>query len=272
MNNYVLGSSAQELERLTFQAKVLRPFTTRLFSEIDMSAGMNVLDIGSGAGDVSMLAAEFVGAEGSVLGIDMSQDAINLATHRAAMAGYNQIKFETFDIYDFPGERLYDCVIGRYVMVHQTDPVAFLRKAASLVKPGGVLALHEILLVDPLVDSYLMIPLWQLAGDWIVAAIKEGGSKHDAAANMLGYFIDAQLPQPFLHCERPIGGGSHSLMYRWAFEGVRSVFPQLLRMGLVATTMENLDTFESRLRTQALDTHAQLLGPTQITAWVRFDA
>lgn len=272
MSGYVLGNSTQELERLTFQALVLRPFTTRLLSEMGMSTGMNVLDIGSGAGDVSMLAAEFVGADGHVLGIDMSQDAINLATHRAAKAGFNQIEFEVSDIYDFSAGRLYDCVIGRYVMVHQTDPVAFLRKAASLVKPGGILALHEILLVDPLVDSYPMIPLWCKAGDWIVAAIRAGGSQQDAAANMVGYFRQAQLPQPHLHCERPIGGGSHSLMYRWASEGVRSVFPQLLRMGLVTTTTENLETFESRLRDQALDAHAQLLGPTQITAWVRIGA
>jgi cyclopropane fatty-acyl-phospholipid synthase-like methyltransferase len=50
------------------QADNLRPITTRLLREIGLAQGMRVVDLGCGAGDVAMLAAEMVGPTGAVLG------------------------------------------------------------------------------------------------------------------------------------------------------------------------------------------------------------
>lgn len=272
MSDYLFGSSPEELERLAFQAKVLQPITERLLSEIGLTTGMHVLDIGCGAGDVAMLAGAIVGISGSVTGIDRSPQAIKLAAHRASIAGLQQIEFEACDVNDFSSPRPFDCVIGRYIMVHQADPADFLRKSFRLVKPGGVLALHEILLLDPMLESHPTVPTWNRAGDWIVAALRAAAPHHDAAAKMLAYFHEAGLPPPELRCERPIGGGEDSLMYRWAYEGVRAVYPHIVRMGLATPETEDLDTFETRLRTQTQEAHAQLIGPAQITAWVRVNA
>jgi hypothetical protein len=65
---YVLGHSAQELERLTIQARLYDPFTEQVFRDAGITAGMRVLDVGCGSGDVSFLAARLVGPTGEVVG------------------------------------------------------------------------------------------------------------------------------------------------------------------------------------------------------------
>jgi SAM-dependent methyltransferase len=269
VSNYVFGHSSEELERLTFQAQVLRAATLRLLSDMGVETGMRVLDLGCGAGDVAMLVGTIVGSSGSVLGIDRSQEAVKLAAHRSALAGLSHVVFEMCDVDDFATSELFDCVIGRYVVVHQPDPVAFIRKAASLTKPGGALGFHEILLLDPLVESYPQVPMWNRAGDWIVAAIRAAAPHHDAASRLVEHFSDAGLESPTLFCERPIGGGEDSLMYRWAFEGVRGVYPHLVRMGVIEEGAEDLLTFEHRMRAEAVKSRSQLMGPTQISAWTK---
>jgi ubiquinone/menaquinone biosynthesis C-methylase UbiE len=73
---YILGHSQEEIRRLTFQGAILRPFTERLLRNAEIGPGMRVLDLGCGAGDVSMLAAELVGPSGSVVGIDRNPQVI----------------------------------------------------------------------------------------------------------------------------------------------------------------------------------------------------
>jgi len=84
---YALGHSPAEIQRLKNQGAMLRPITERLLRNAGIEAGMRVLDLGCGAGDVSVLAAELVGPEGSVVGIDRSQEVLNVAKERAREGG-----------------------------------------------------------------------------------------------------------------------------------------------------------------------------------------
>ncbi len=79
---YALGHSAQELERLRIQARLIDPITRRFFLEAGLGPGMRVLDIGSGAGDVAFLAAELVGVTGEVVGTDRAAKAVAAARER----------------------------------------------------------------------------------------------------------------------------------------------------------------------------------------------
>jgi cyclopropane fatty-acyl-phospholipid synthase-like methyltransferase len=67
---YVLGHSQRVTDRLKAQARLIDPITRRFFGEAGIEEGMRVLDVGSGAGDVALLAAELVGASGAVVGVD----------------------------------------------------------------------------------------------------------------------------------------------------------------------------------------------------------
>jgi ubiquinone/menaquinone biosynthesis C-methylase UbiE len=79
---------------------------------------MRVLDIGCGAGDVTMLAAELVGASGSVVGIDRNADVIAVARARAQTAGCHHVEFRQGTAEDLYATMAFDAVIGRYVLVH----------------------------------------------------------------------------------------------------------------------------------------------------------
>jgi SAM-dependent methyltransferase len=75
-SDYVLGRSVHEYERLMLQARMLRPYTEKFFRGAGLVPGMRVLDVGSGMGDVALLAADIVGPGGRVLGIDRDADAL----------------------------------------------------------------------------------------------------------------------------------------------------------------------------------------------------
>ena len=61
---YTMGRSDEETERLIEQSRLIRPITERFLRSAGVARGMRVLDIGSGAGDVALIAAELVGPEG----------------------------------------------------------------------------------------------------------------------------------------------------------------------------------------------------------------
>ena len=104
----------------------------------------------------------------------------------------------------------FDAVIGRYVLIHQADPVAFIRAAASLVRPGGVVAFHELCIRGQVVQSLPSVSLWQQAGEWIRAAFQAVAPHYDAGGRLIEHFRRAGLPQPTLFCESPVGGGEDS--------------------------------------------------------------
>jgi len=269
MVDYVFGHSPQELERLMFQAQVLEPFTTRLIEQMGIEPGIRVLDLGCGAGDVTLLVSERVGPGGAVMGIDRSAEAVELARHRARLAGLTQASFVVDEIDTFTSRQPFDAVIGRYVMVHQANPVAFLRKAAGFLWPGGVMGLHELLIMEPIVESHPGVALWDQLGRWFVTALRAGAPNCEVAGRMIECFAQAGLPQPGLLCERPVGGGAQSPFHHWAAEAIHGVLPHLVRLGVTCEAEADVASLEHRLRTACVQAHAQLLGPTQICAWTQ---
>jgi ubiquinone/menaquinone biosynthesis C-methylase UbiE len=84
---YAFGSTDTEHDRLIRQAVYLAPLTERLFREAGIGPGQRVLDLGSGVGDVAMLAAKLVGPSGEVVGVERDLRSIVRASARVGAAG-----------------------------------------------------------------------------------------------------------------------------------------------------------------------------------------
>ena len=90
---YQLGSDEDELARLDLQDRALAPATRALFAAAGIRPGMRVLDLGCGAGDVAFVAADLVGPDGSVVGVDRSPDALARARLQAGQRDLTQVQF-----------------------------------------------------------------------------------------------------------------------------------------------------------------------------------
>src|SRR5579859_7296516 len=98
---YALGYTPEAFQRLLVQGRLYRPFMRRLLEAAGLSAGMHVLDVGCGPGEVSLLAAELVGELGIVIGVDRDESTIHIAQGRAQEAGLKNLSFLLGDLNEF---------------------------------------------------------------------------------------------------------------------------------------------------------------------------
>src|SRR5260370_21591995 len=85
-SQYALGSTDAEHQRLIRQATWLAAHTERLFRESGIGPGQRVLDLGSGVGDVALIAARLGGPSGEGVGIERDPRPISLTAARMAAA------------------------------------------------------------------------------------------------------------------------------------------------------------------------------------------
>lgn len=262
--SYIMGHSETEITRLQAQG---RPITERLLRSAGIRPGLRVLDLGSGAGDVAMLAAELVGPSGSVVGIDKNSQVLSIARDRANRAGVRHLSFYEAAVDTFVDDAGFDLVIGRYVLMHQTDPVPFLRAAARLARPGGTMAFHEHRLRDPC-RSVPNVPLWEMIDGLLRMAVSSSLPHYDAGDRLIEHFDYAGLPEPNFFCETHVWGAADAPQYAWVVETLRVLLPQLQSLGIIATDFMGIETLEVRVRDAVRRTRSQVAGPPQICAWV----
>ena len=113
--------------------------------------GMTVLDLGSGAGFDAFLARERVGESGRVIGVDMTDDMLELARKNAAARGVTNVEFRKGFIEKLPvaGNSI-DLVISNCVINLSPDKPAVFAEIARVLKPGGQFWFSDIVLLRPL--------------------------------------------------------------------------------------------------------------------------
>ena len=158
--------------------------TERVFREAGLETGMRVLDLGSGAGDVAILAARLVGREGEVIGVERDPEAVAWATDRVAQVGLSNVRFIEGDAQTLDGiSDGFDAAVGRLVLMYLPDPAAALRRAAALVQPGGLVCFHEC---DMTYDwAAPMTALWTQIRGWFMATLERGTQVAQIVANEL---------------------------------------------------------------------------------------
>ena len=113
-SGYEFGSAEDELARLELQGSALAPATRMIFTAAGIQAGMRVLDVGCGAGDVAFVAADPVGPEAYVIGVDRSPEAPARAQLRAQQRGLAQVEFVEGDVHDPAPGGPFDAIVGAW--------------------------------------------------------------------------------------------------------------------------------------------------------------
>lgn len=263
---YLFGQSSAELRRLAQQAALVEPETEELFRRSGITAGMHVLELGSGAGDVAMLAGRLVRPGGAVLGLEQSAESVALATQRVTAAANVAVRFEVCDVNTYQPSTIYDALVGRFVLPYLSDPAGVLRRLASHVRPGGVIAFMEFDVTR--IGSVPEAPLFHAAATWITRAFEVRGIDPALGSSLGALFRDAGLPWPYLTSFQKASCGPDGFYWLFA-ETVKTLLPHIVRSGDVTAKQVNAETLENRLRDEAIATRLTVFSPRWVSAWVR---
>jgi len=235
-----------------------------------IGAGMNVLDVGCGVGDVSFLAGELVGPEGSVVGVDLDAGALAFAERRRASLGVGNVSFQLGDARSVGVGGVFDAAVGRLVLKFMSDPIEAIRRIADRVRPGGVLAFQETLARPTTTASGADQPVLARVQGLINDAFAATGASNEIAAGLASWMRAAGLvPDP-----RPLAELAYDLDFdpydRWA-PIARSLLPKMVEYGLVSED-EGTRLIERDLRDELRRGDFVPVSPLMVGVWARKQA
>lgn len=264
---YVLGDTAAEHERLHRQSRLLDRITRHWLENIGVRAGMRILDVGSGVGDMAMLLASLAGPTAEIIGVDLDGCALAIARQRVAQAGFHSVSFRVGNFLDYESDRAFDAVIGRMVLVHQPDPTSVLRSLLTHLRPGGIVGFQEPWFSQ--IVCYPQVPLMQDLMGWITATFKAAGLDPDLGRRLPSIFAEAGLPLPELCFENRLDCRAELEICELGADTVRSLLPTMEGFGIVTREVVAPDTLACRLRRQAVE-HGAIFGVMpMVGAWSR---
>ena len=266
-SGYLMGHSDHERRRLALQAAILKPLTQAFLSRAGLSAGMRVLDLGCGVGDVTFIAARLVGTQGHVTGLDCDKQALEVARASLSEAESSYISFQEGQVAEHSPDQPYDAIIGRHILIHTPNPLGVLQQAVSQVRPGGILAFQEF----DLSRSYPCTPTKPLFEEQFRLLIRlfTQVAQADIGMRLFQLFREAGLTNVESQGEFLLDGGAGSPFYEWLAETVRSVLPKLEALGICTSEGLAIETLRERLKHEAVAVGGSVTSPILVGTYGR---
>jgi SAM-dependent methyltransferase len=240
--------------------------TERMLDDAGIEPGMRVLDIGCGPGAVSLMLSRRVGSQGHVFGVDQNPQMLKLARERARDTGVSNLTFFEggFDV-AFPERGTLDALVGRRVLMYQSDAAQAVAQLANAIRRGGVIAFHEHDMVS-ISDSRTSLPLHDRVRSWLREMLRlEGANLH------MGFELHSALSAAGLAVARvraeanvltPTAGYPVAAI-------VRAALPRLLQLGIATEADVDVETLDDRLAAERREAAATCLWEMVFCGWAR---
>ena len=241
--------------------------TRRFLADAGVSAGMRVMEIGCGSGEVTLLLADLVGPSGVVLAIDRDPGAIAMAQDRVREQGIEHVQFVAADVAE-PFASLenvayesFDALAGRRVLMYLPNPSETLRRLAKWLKGGGVVVFEE---TDSTMvpGSASILPAHDEATELLRKMLVAEG-----ANTAMGFCLPATLTQAGLtfgrvRAEAVIQGQGTQYPLHTLLSLVQSRI-----VGAELATKEDIDALVLRLQSESRDPTCVYVSEMSFCAW-----
>jgi SAM-dependent methyltransferase len=263
---YLLGQTSAEHARLIRQATIFDPLTERLFRDAGIGPGQRVLDIGSGVGDVAILAARLVGPSGEVVAVEREPATIATARLRVAEAGLANVSLVEGDVRGVVSDGPFDALVGRAILSYLPDLVEVLGSLVSLVRPGGVVAFQDVWPAS-ILQMTAHLPLRSKCGSLIYRTFERSGAVMDIELLLYRAYQDVGLRAPDMRIEVPVG--DHPNIVGWLPDLLLTVASRLNERQIAESGIGDLDTVEARLEEERLSAKSFAATIGIVGAWSR---
>ena len=238
--------------------------TYNLLFEAGIKEGMHILDIGCGRGDVSFLLAEMVGIEGSVLGLDLDDNALKVARKRASENRLKNVNFIKSDLNALSIENdQFDAIVGRRVLMYLPDPRRVISKLSTMLKIGGMMIFQES---DSTLSSKSIIPmpLHKQVDKWIWDTVEHEGGNIHIGFDLWSFFTQKGLTVKKLHAEAVVQTPDKPIPRALI---VKLMLPRIIKAGVATEEEIDINTLEDRLTEEREKTEAIYVSEIVFYGW-----
>jgi hypothetical protein len=165
-------------------------------------------------------------------------------------------------------DRPFDAVVGRYVLLFQSDAAAMVRRVARHARTGGLILFHEPDWVNA--RAIPPSPIYDRCCGWIQEAFRLAGTDSNMAGRLFTTFVSAGLAPPSMRMQTFIAGGAASAEFLESVADLTaSLVPAMERHGIATGAEVGFGTLAERLKQEALVNGGVIVGRSEVGAWAR---
>ena len=228
----MLGTHAEELERLGVQHRAWRPVVLECWKNAGIKTGSSVLDIGAGPGYATVDLAEIAGAKGKVVAVERSRNFVNAIERIAREKALSNIEVRELDLMSDelpPGP--FDFGWCRWVLCFVSNPELAVKKIGGVLREGGRAIFHEY----GHYTTWKFFPRRNALEEFrshVIASWRESGGEPDTGLRLPswltsnGFVVRSVVPQIF--CIQP-----RDYMWQWPAQFIQVHLLRLQELGKI---------------------------------------